>query len=448
YVWIRAQCGAQYRPGSNVDSCVTHWGVDAATTWNPSKFSSTSSSDFSGRPGLSYFEAGSYGNNWDWVRLGSVNLTKASHTVNIWGGGSGFRLDKIVLSRNNEGPASARTAADFAPEFIRRATPTWNDVRNQPYQTYYSDKRYGGPADTRGRTGQACNKCNPLYGQRLNVDLNGSGIVGDYEGEVYEDLNRSGRIEPAEICDNVLDDIFDDQEPIRSAQEAAKNFVKRMRAPFEQVGFVAYSTKVEQSDERELNCIETPGRNGTKPSGQGIWDPETGPDNYWIWCYDERQGPDGYSEPISRRDPNVTHGSIIGGIEEMTANGYTNIADGMLKGLNILGSTTGHYGRPSAVKVMILLTDGVANRYPKECPGDDLWPDGGTAEDCVIYFAREAETQGVMVFTISLGNGADKPLMAAVADEANGAWFHAAKGAELDAIFQEIANRIFLRLVE
>jgi hypothetical protein len=460
YVWIRAQCGSRlWTTGSDiVDSCVVHWGVDGK--WKPSDNPSTSASAFVDSKGdvergtsHESFEEGSYGESWHWVRLGDVTFASSGglHEINIWGGGSGFRLDKVIITRNSEGPAPVKSYADNAPSFIRETTPSWNDVRGNPYQTYVSDKRYGGPPDTKGRgkDSDACHKCNPMYGQKVNQP-----------GQTPEDLDKSGKIEKDEICDHPLDDIYDDKEPLRSAQEAAKNFVKRMRAPFEQVGFVAYSTNVNPDDFRELNCIETPGRNGSRPPGQGVWDPEDGPDNYWIWCYDERQGNDGYSAPISHRDPNVTHGSIIGVIEKMEASGSTNIADGMLWGLNLLSSTTGHYGRPNATKIMILLTDGIANQYPGcsswpcdsckksvDCCQTDWW-DGPPPEDCVIYYANQARDQGVIIYTISLGYAADRDLMKAVAKTTGGVEYFAPTGDQLDAIFQEIADRIFLRLIE
>ncbi|MBN1579312.1 MAG: DUF11 domain-containing protein [Anaerolineae bacterium] len=446
YAWIRAQCGARIDPGIGiVDSCVVHWGVDAEGTWNYSDFPSTGPSDFT-RQDEYGFEQGSYGHRWDWVRLGWIDLTQAPHTVNVWGGGSGFRLDKIVLTRNPEWPAYESIAADLAPEFIRLTTPLWSDVVSDSYQTYYADNRYGGPPDTRGRSGQACHPCNPLYGQRLNVDLDGSGVIGDFPGEILADLNGNGTIDPDEICDNTLNDIFDDQQPIRAVQEAAKTFLHGAQARFDKAGLVIYDTQVDPGDAHELICLGTPGYwEDDLPDYPGVWDLVSNtPDPAWIWCYDHRTSKDGWSGPISERDPDVTLGSVIGAIENMAAADLTNIADGMRRGLAILSSDPGHYGRQDVPDTMIVMTDGTANRYPQgPCADDpDLWPVGGAAQDCVIYYANQARDSGVIVHTISLGTGADQALMQAIATRTGGVSYYAPTALDLDSIIDAIWHNV------
>jgi Mg-chelatase subunit ChlD len=432
YVWIRAQCGSFQGSGSRADGCIVHAGTDNNVKWH------TSYSNFGRRGG---YEAGSDGYRWRWVRLGSVSFSKGGHQVNVWGGGTGFRLDKVVVSNNPEGPDGRYD--DRAPSFIRNTTPSWNSQRDSAYQTYVRNRRYGGPADTKGRKGMACHECNPIYGLRVTKDMNGN-----------------GKIDKDETCDNTLDDIFDDYQPIRSAQEAAKNFVRRLKARFDQVGFVEYSDAGQIS--RELNCILTPARGQDRmPDGpEGVWDWETmTPDLAWLWCYDHRTGPAGLTGGPS---PDITHGSIIGAIDSMFAQGWTNIAEGMQKGMLTLTTETGHYGRPNAAKFMVVLTDGQANRYPDfqdgtcahQCCVDDLWPDNtgdvnqNNARDCVIYFADQARNRNISIFTIGLGVNADHALMQEVADRTGGEYYFAPRGKDLDRIFQEIADKIFLRLVE
>jgi hypothetical protein len=111
---------------------------------------------------------------------------------------------------------------------------------------------------------------------------------------------------------------------------------------------------------------------------------------------------------------------------------------------------------------MILLTDGVANRWPKyhqtqcldACCQTDLYkPNSGSrderlAADCVIYYAQEADSNSIVVYTIGLGLGADQELLKAVAEETGGLFYFAPKAKDLDYIFQQIADQIFLRLVE
>ncbi|MBN1580912.1 MAG: DUF11 domain-containing protein, partial [Anaerolineae bacterium] len=332
------------------------------------------------------------------------------------------------------------------PEFIRRATPNWTDVSGQPYQTYYADRRYGGPPDTQGHSGQACHPCNPLYGQRLNVDLNGNGILDPDE---RNDLNGDGRITPDEICDNTLDDIFDDQQPIRAEQEAAKTFLRRARANDDQVGFVAYSSSTNLGLLRELNCVNVAVALGEIiPDAPGLWDPVTGPDPAWIWGYDHRTSADGWSGPIQDRSTSRNLGSLVGAIEGMGELALTNQADGMRIGLEILDTEGSHYGRPAATSVMVLMTDGTANQYPRECPSgiDNLWP-GDTPQDCVIYYANQARDSGVLIHTISLGTGADQALMQAVAERTGGVSYYAPSASDLDgiidAIWQDLTETCF-----
>ncbi len=145
----------------------------------------------------------------------------------------------------------------------------------------------------------------------------------------------------------------------------------------------------------------------------------------------------------------------------MEAGGWTNIADGMREAMETLGTGTGHYGRPNAVKIMILLTDGVANRWPgyDRCPAgsccaEDLYqPNSGNndenrAADCVMYYSQIAKNQGIVIYTIGLGLGADGELLDAVATETGGLYYFAPKAQDLEYIFQQIADQIFLRLVE
>jgi hypothetical protein len=159
-------------------------------------------------------------------------------------------------------------------------------------------------------------------------------------------------------------------------------------------------------------------------------------------------------------DTAIDSGSVIHAIESMQPAVWTNIAQGMEKGIEVLEPTNGHYGRPYALRYMILMTDGVPNRWPRYprnhvCHEDpDLWldesgdEDEDKARDCVIYYAQQAKAKGVAVFTIGLGMSVDEPLLRAVAKETDGDYFHAQRAGELNAVFDEIANRIFLRLVE
>ncbi len=456
YVWLRAQCGRDKPSGSTTGSCIAYWGVDGTA------LGGTNASMFkSGYTDNNYDEYANYKVGfdtrypWRWVRAGSFTASAPGvKHINIWGGGLGFKLDKILLTTNpNSTPVSG--VKDNAPDFIVNTTTTpgmsgittWNNVKNKPagsYLTYEYNGQYGGPPDSGNRAAIkakdsrikidfAVYPCNPNYGLVYHADWDGD-----------------GQIEPHESCDNRNDDLFDDVQPIRFAKVAAQNFVKRLNARFDQISFTKYSNSGQII--RELACILTPARGTDRmPEGyEGVWNPQTGPDPAWLWCYDHKASGDGLSGYPA---DDVTHGSVIWGIEKMYPDAGTNMAEGMREGIKTLSTDTGHYGRPNATKVMLLMTDGVANVVPggsDPCKSSNGWPDSGTgtAKDCVIYYADEAYKNGIVVFTIGLGGGADHAILKEVADRTGGVYYYAPGGEQLDAVFQQIADQILLRLVD
>jgi hypothetical protein len=428
YLWARAQCGPWTGTPGRVDGCVLHWGT------NGDQVGSTEASYFGPdgntivdqalcwpcQPGVPCEcrpprEGGSRGNQWTWVKLGYIDASRPEVQINLWGGGMGFRLDKLVLTRVNEEPSRL---PDRAPRFIQDNTDSWEDVRGDYYQSYLDERRYGGPRDTGGRNGMACQEDNPYY-------------------------------RPAD-GQTVFNDIFDDAQPVRSAKEAAKSFVQRMRARFDQVAFVEYSDR--STITSELSCVW---QRGTPDPGLGLG---VYPDEAWAWCYDNGEG------------------SIVQAIDSMVPQGSTNIAEAIQDGIEVLEPIGGHYGRPYALRFIIVLTDGVPNRWPNYrgrdtadrhwnhvCNQDDLWPIEGVEEepgteeeararDCAIYYANQAKDKGIAVFTIGLGVNVDDDLLTAMAEptESNlpGKYYAVTNEEELRAAFEEIANTMVLRLVE
>jgi hypothetical protein len=133
-----------------------------------------------------------------------------------------------------------------------------------------------------------------------------------------------------------------------------------------------------------------------------------------------------------------------------SASGSTNIGDGIYRGCEILSTNQaeGHHGRTNAVHVMILLSDGIPNR-----------PCNPSIENCSnAYVANPSALQhidnavdwavqnGIVIFTISLGSQADQALMTDIAETTGGMHQYAETTDQLQGIFQEIAQHIFLRL--
>jgi hypothetical protein len=219
---------------------------------------------------------------------------------------------------------------------------------------------------------------------------------------------------PVTSQDRRNDFVYDDEQPMRASIEAAKMFVRDLLDPeVDQVGYVRYST--DSAIASELQCVRRLGKEA---------------------CTDE-----------------VIENTVIDALNSTTASGSTNIGGGMLDGLDVLSTRTGHYGRPGATHVMIVMTDGVANQVPNwACYNDPdrQWLDGtGTAaQDCVIYYAHEARNSNVIVYTITLGVSADFELMQMVADLTGGVHRNADRPEKLPAIFEELYELMYLRLIQ
>jgi Mg-chelatase subunit ChlD len=106
--------------------------------------------------------------------------------------------------------------------------------------------------------------------------------------------------------------------------------------------------------------------------------------------------------------------------------GATNIGDGIDVALKHLKKS----GRDSTEKVIVLLTDGLANR-----PSDD------DPKELTRRQTRLAKKESITLTAISFGSNADRTLMTEVAALGEGDYFHASSGVdtELVRIFRTIA---------
>lgn len=110
-------------------------------------------------------------------------------------------------------------------------------------------------------------------------------------------------------------------------------------------------------------------------------------------------------------------------VEELNTGGWTAIGRGMNEGIQALLDSA---ARPYAAKTMVVMTDGIHNR--------------GESPDTVATDLMS--TYNLTIHTVTFGEGADQNLMQDVADIGGGKHYHAATGAELVAIFEEIANNL------
>ena len=262
------------------------------------------------------------------------------------------------------------------------------------------------------RTRWACDPCDARFGGHPDGLGNTSGDGDDPPR--CDATSGSGLSATARV--RYLDDLFDDEQPMASTAAAAVRFIRKLDFNFDQIGLVRYDTKADPAI--ELLCIKSMGGGCTK---------------------------------------NVVDNTMLDALlnrNQIAASGSTNIADGLEEAIKMLDSAPPHNGRPGAAHIIILMTDGQPNVYSsldnanKYCYTEDLWPGDSAAHDCSMYFAQKARNLGIIIYGITLGDGADRELLQSIAELTGGIHLHAESPDRLDAIFDELYSRIFLRLVE
>ncbi|MGE0572208.1 MAG: VWA domain-containing protein [Dehalococcoidia bacterium] len=135
--------------------------------------------------------------------------------------------------------------------------------------------------------------------------------------------------------------------------------------------------------------------------------------------------------------------------------GGTNIAHGIARGRAILDGTG---KRPNAIRVMVVLSDGVPNVYctngydssscstgssstPAACPATST-----TAISHASQQAAIAKAGDVIVFTIGLGDGVLDCVLQDIAAAGGGEYFKAPTTADLDEAFEAIAKKTHIAL--
>ena len=123
---------------------------------------------------------------------------------------------------------------------------------------------------------------------------------------------------------------------------------------------------------------------------------------------------------------------------------WTNMGGGILCATEEL---TGARARRTARKVMILLTDGGANVTADGTVGDSY-----AATVYAKEMARSAAGQNIVIFSVSVGSGADQVLMQEIAAMGSGEHFHAegsieVYSAELEQIFKALGGKRAVELI-
>ncbi len=121
--------------------------------------------------------------------------------------------------------------------------------------------------------------------------------------------------------------------------------------------------------------------------------------------------------------------------------GNTNIGHGILRARNELGSAR---ARLDSVKVIVLMSDGIANRRYTTGQSATYAQARAYAEDQ----AELAAAAGYAIYTIGLGDGADHDLMEELAEIGGGQYVYAPSADEIGATFQQIANLVKVRILQ
>ena len=140
-------------------------------------------------------------------------------------------------------------------------------------------------------------------------------------------------------------------------------------------------------------------------------------------------------------------------IDVPNANGWTNIAAGLCVARK---ETRSQRADPDGLKVIIMLSDGKTNTRinTTTCVAtgslgiDDRRPPGNVSEQQALAQAQLIAGDRTILYTISLGNDTNRALMKQMAELTGGEDFFAPTAADLLAIFQQIASKIPIRLVQ
>ncbi|MCB0211411.1 MAG: DUF11 domain-containing protein [Anaerolineae bacterium] len=450
HVWIRAQGAYNYSWKWLGQSPVTREFWQRALFWQLGPADGSNWSDVQGRDftNLDYSRNYDFPQNdhWRWLKLGDIPTTQGTqHTLRLYQGSAGFNIDKVMFT-NFSGGVSNTTIAENGTVYGD------SSGINTTFKNMVNQNSGKGPDATKGSaTREACNVCNPVFGQTVDIpqcscktskndntaSSYGAGGAGVGCTQVLTDTNQ------------LTNDLYHDIDPIRSAKEAVKNFAIQLDPKIDQLGLVAYSSNVKNGTTNgikqrvELQCLTWAETNDL----QGI-----------EACYQATNA--------------ISYTDIMRSVEIHNNNGSTNIGDGMHEGLIELGIDTvperniDHECRPpindgsvcdrqgTAQRILILMTDGVPNAYNSGCPASNVWTgtfgQGNRAFDCAIFYAQQAAENDVALFTIGMGPAIYPDLLTAMAtgtdpttgdvyfDQNCGAFFPVANLNTLDDVFDEI----------
>jgi len=264
------------------------------------------------------------------------------------------------------------------------------------YSGDIDDATLTGIAHDNNRTGMACDPCDARFG----------GYPGAPGGNQPPHCVIPGF--PVDHPHNYryLDDIYDDEQALAGTAAATARFIRATDIAQHQIGLVRYSSVADTVS--ELACLESDG----------------------VAC-----------------DTNVIENALVNPLMnrgQTYAGGGTNIPDALEEAIKMLSSDSPHYGRSGALPVIILMTDGEPHLLGSldadnvGCHAGSLYPGGTPAQECTMFMAMRAREQGIRIYSISMGSGADILLLLAIADATGGLHRQADSAEDLDEVFDDI----------
>jgi Mg-chelatase subunit ChlD len=134
--------------------------------------------------------------------------------------------------------------------------------------------------------------------------------------------------------------------------------------------------------------------------------------------------------------------------------GNTNIAHGLATGRKIVNGTN---SRPNSIKIVVLLTDGIANQYCSSSTFDwNNYKDGCSSNSNnvstgVSHAKKVADLiggDGTIIYTIGLGHDVDGTFLADIATRGKGKYYASPTTAQLDEAFRKIAEETHIALTQ
>ena len=179
------------------------------------------------------------------------------------------------------------------------------------------------------------------------------------------------------------------EQPMTDAKNAAINFLDYLRPDFDRAGFISYSDK-----------------------------------------------------PSKREKLTDKFHHLVNKINSVNPGGWTNIG-------GAIEETRKEYkdhGRQISAKIIILLSDGEANCYKKKGSCGSSWYYRTKGNQYAKDQSDKAATEGIIIYSISLGSGVDRTLMKYIAAQTGGHEYYAPSGAELIQVYEEIAKDMPVKL--